>query len=96
MATASDLVKAALQRIDTWQGSTNAFSQIFAEEARASASEMDRSSLWHGRLAGVPIAVKDLFAVRGHTTSGCCAAVRGGVAEIDAALVRSFVEKERS
>lgn len=87
MVTASDLVKAALQRIDTWQGSTNAFSQIFAEEARASASEMDRSSSRHGRLAGVPIAVKDLFAVRGHTTSGCCAAVRGGVAEIDAALV---------
>ena len=40
-----------------------------------------------GRLAGLPIAVKDLFDVRGHPTTGCCAAIPPEPAERDAALV---------
>ena len=48
-------VDAALERVDAWQGPTNAFSQVFADEARADA-ELERE----GPLAGVPIAVKDL------------------------------------
>ena len=51
-------------------GPTNAFAQVFAHEARADA-ELDRE----GPLAGVAIAVKDLFDVRGHPTTGCCAAI---------------------
>ena len=75
-------VDAALERIDAWQGRTNAFAQVFADEARADA-ELDRE----GPLAGVPIAVKDLFDVRGHPTTGCCAAIAPMPAERDAALV---------
>lgn len=75
-------VDAALERIDAWQGSTNAFSQVFADEARADA-ELDRV----GPLAGVSIAVKDLFDVRGRPTTGCCAAIAPEPAERDAALV---------
>ena len=73
---------AALERIDAWQGPTNAFAQVFADEARADA-ELDRE----GPLAGVPIAVKDLFDVRGHPTTGCCAAIPPIPAERDATLV---------
>jgi aspartyl-tRNA(Asn)/glutamyl-tRNA(Gln) amidotransferase subunit A len=75
-------VDAALERIDTWQGPTNAFAQVFADVARADA-ELDRE----GPLAGVPIAVKDLFDVRGHPTTGCCAAIPPMPAERDATLV---------
>lgn len=75
-------VDAALERIDAWQEQTNAYSQVFADEARADA-ELDRD----GPLAGVPIAVKDLFDVRGHPTTGCCAAIPSEPAERDATLV---------
>jgi aspartyl-tRNA(Asn)/glutamyl-tRNA(Gln) amidotransferase subunit A len=75
-------VDTALERIDAWQEQTNAFAQVFAEEARADA-ELDRE----GPLAGVPIAVKDLFDVRGHPTTGCCAAIPPIPAERDATLV---------
>jgi aspartyl-tRNA(Asn)/glutamyl-tRNA(Gln) amidotransferase subunit A len=75
-------VDAALERIDAWQGRTNAFAQVFADEARADA-ELERE----GPLAGVPIAVKDLFDVRGHPTTGCCAAIPSEPAKRDATLV---------
>jgi Asp-tRNA(Asn)/Glu-tRNA(Gln) amidotransferase A subunit family amidase len=80
--TESRSVDAALERIDAWQGPTNAFAQVFADEARAEA-ELDRK----GPLAGVPIAVKDLFDVRGHPTTGCCAAIPPMPVERDATLV---------
>jgi aspartyl-tRNA(Asn)/glutamyl-tRNA(Gln) amidotransferase subunit A len=75
-------VEAALEGIDAWQGSTNAFAQVFADEARV-AADVGRG----GRLAGMPIAVKDLFDVRGYPTTGCCAAIASEPAERDAALV---------
>jgi Asp-tRNA(Asn)/Glu-tRNA(Gln) amidotransferase A subunit family amidase len=75
-------VEAALEGIDAWQGPTNAFAQVFAAEARV-AADVGRG----GRLAGMPIAVKDLFDVRGYPTTGCCAAIASEPAERDAALV---------
>jgi len=78
--TESRSVDAALEGIDAWQERTNAFAQVFADEARAAADA-------GGRLAGLPIAVKDLFDVRGHPTTGCCAAIPSEHAERDAALV---------
>jgi aspartyl-tRNA(Asn)/glutamyl-tRNA(Gln) amidotransferase subunit A len=80
--TKSRSVDAALEGIDAWQERTNAFAQVFGNEARADA-ELDRE----GPLAGVPIAVKDLFDVRGHPTTGCCAAIPPVRAERDATLV---------
>ena len=80
--TESRSVDAALEGIDAWQERTNAFAQVFADEARADA-EPGRE----GPLAGFPIAVKDLFDVRGHPTTGCCAAIPPEPAERDAALV---------
>jgi aspartyl-tRNA(Asn)/glutamyl-tRNA(Gln) amidotransferase subunit A len=78
--TESRSVDAALEGIGAWQERTNAFAQVFADEARAAADA-------GGRLAGLPIAVKDLFDVRGHPTTGCCAAIPSEPAERDAALV---------
>ena len=47
------VIDAALEGIDAWQGPTNAFAQVFADEARADAAGPGRD----GPLAGVPIAV---------------------------------------
>jgi Asp-tRNA(Asn)/Glu-tRNA(Gln) amidotransferase A subunit family amidase len=79
----SGSVAAALEGIDAWQERTNAFAQVFADEARAAAADVGTD----GRLAGLPIAVKDLFDVRGHPTTGCCAAIPSEPAERDATLV---------
>ena len=76
-------VDAALEGIDAWQERTNAFAQVVADEARAEAADVGTD----GRLAGLPIAVKDLFDVRRHPTTGCCAAIPSEPAERDAALV---------
>jgi len=73
-------VEEALATIDRWQPVTNAFSQIF----RDAASEEPRE----GPLSGVPVAVKDLFDVAGHETTGCSEAYRGNVASRDAVVVR--------
>jgi len=81
--SALERVHAALQGIDVWQERTNAFAQVFEDEARAAAADVGTD----GRLAGMPIAVKDLFDVRGHPTTGCCAAIPSDPAERDAALV---------
>ena len=86
-----EVVEEALRRAETWQPVTNAFSQLHPEDALAEArGRADRVSRGEdvGPLAGVPVAVKDLFDVAGWETSGCCAAFRGTVAASDAEAVR--------
>jgi aspartyl-tRNA(Asn)/glutamyl-tRNA(Gln) amidotransferase subunit A len=80
-----DAVRAALERLDRWDAVTNAFSQMFADEARQEATRPHE-----GVLAGVPVAVKDLFDVAGRETTGCSAAYRGNVATRDAPVVTSL------
>ncbi len=85
-----DLVAAALERLERWEPVTNAFSVVEPRDALelARAAERARSDgVTLGPLHGVPVAVKDLFDVRGWETSGCCRAYRGNVARADAALV---------
>ena len=87
--TAVELVERALARAQAWQPFINAFSQQWEEEALDTARSVDavppgdRASL----VAGVPIAVKDLFDVAGHETTGCCAAYRGTLAPRDAPVI---------
>jgi Asp-tRNA(Asn)/Glu-tRNA(Gln) amidotransferase A subunit family amidase len=90
--SSAELVRRALDRLERWQPVTNAFSQVFAEEALAQAEEADMA-IAHGKdltLLGVPVAVKDLFDMAGKETSGCCAAYRGNIAGSDAEMVRRF------
>jgi aspartyl-tRNA(Asn)/glutamyl-tRNA(Gln) amidotransferase subunit A len=86
-----ELAEEYLRRIDEWQPVTNAFSQLRPEEtlreARQVADSLARGEE-SGLLAGVPVAIKDLFDVAGWETTGCCAAYRGRVADGDAAAVR--------
>jgi Asp-tRNA(Asn)/Glu-tRNA(Gln) amidotransferase A subunit family amidase len=86
-----ELVEDAVRRAEAWQPITNAFSQLHGEEALAEARDRaDRLARGEdlGPLAGVPIAVKDLFDVAGWETSGCSKAFAGVVARSDAEAVR--------
>lgn len=66
------LVEEALARIADPKGEGGlAFTEVFAEEARAEAAEADRhraDGTVAGRLAGIPISVKDLFDLAGRVT----------------------------
>jgi aspartyl-tRNA(Asn)/glutamyl-tRNA(Gln) amidotransferase subunit A len=92
--TSEDLVRRALDRLEAWQPITNAFSQVWAEEAVAAAREADaviRSGASVGPLHGVPVAVKELFDVAGHVSTGCSRAYEDRrPASEDADAVRSL------
>jgi aspartyl-tRNA(Asn)/glutamyl-tRNA(Gln) amidotransferase subunit A len=90
----TELVERALVRAEAWQPATNAFSQLWGDEAMEEARRSDGArkgwadSAGEGwGLRGVPLAVKDLFDVAGRETTGCCAAYRGRVAERDSPIV---------
>jgi aspartyl-tRNA(Asn)/glutamyl-tRNA(Gln) amidotransferase subunit A len=80
--TAGQLAERALMRIERWQPIINAFSQIWPQT---------RESVPGG--STVPIAIKDLFDVIGHETTGCCAAYRGTVARGDAPIIAKLRER---
>src|SRR5438093_2786036 len=88
--TSVGLIERALAREEAWRRATNAFSQVWAEEALAQAGLVD-DDIAAGRelplLAGVPLVVKDLYDVAGHETTGCCAAYAGRMAEGDAPTI---------
>ena len=87
--SARELAERALAAAERWQPITNAFSQSWNEEALSTAEAVDRAGPDERRpLAGVPIAIKDLYDVAGHETTGCCNAYAGRIAEVDAPIIR--------
>ena len=85
-----ELVERSLERLERWQGPTNAFTQTYAEGALEAARTLEagappadrRMALW-----GVPYAAKDLFDIRGRSSTGCCRAYEDNVATGDAEVV---------
>jgi aspartyl-tRNA(Asn)/glutamyl-tRNA(Gln) amidotransferase subunit A len=85
---ALELVERSLRRAERWQPVTNAFSQLWAEEALAEARALDAGLPGQrSPRSGIPLAVKDLFDVAGKETTGCSAAYAGTVAEGDAPVI---------
>src|SRR5438105_1567941 len=84
---AVELVQRVLERVQEWEPTINAFSQVWAEEALAQARQIDAAPPEGLPFAGVPLAVKDLYDVAGHETTSCCAAYRGNVAQQDAPTI---------
>src|SRR6266511_4776403 len=83
-----ELVERAIRRADAWHPCTNAFSQPWMDRAMQEARRIDSTSPEaRAALAGVPVAVKDLFDVAGEETTGCCAAYRGTMAQRDAPVI---------
>ena len=81
-----ELVERSLRRAHAWQPVTNAFSQFWDDEATARGRASQRN-YGGGPAAGVPLAVKDLFDVADHETTGCSRAYAGNVADGDAAVI---------
>jgi aspartyl-tRNA(Asn)/glutamyl-tRNA(Gln) amidotransferase subunit A len=86
-----ELVERSLSRIQVWQDPTNAFTQLLFGAGLEEARRIERAVADGepvGPLAGVPVAVKDLFDVAGSESTGCSLAYVGNVASTDAAVVR--------
>ena len=76
--TSQALTEACLARIEDWQPRVNAFLQVEAEAALKAAKAVDRArkrGAALGRLAGVPLAHKDMFYRTGKQSS-CGSAIR--------------------
>ncbi|MEX2420443.1 MAG: amidase, partial [Actinomycetota bacterium] len=90
-------VTRALGTLERTQPITNAFSDVYADEALRAAKIADArpregERTRPGILQGVPVAVKDLFDVTGHETTGSSRAYVGNLVTSDAAVVRRLRE----
>ena len=77
-----ELTRAYLERIERLDGHYRAYITVTAEPALAAAEVATReisAGRWRGPLHGMPIALKDLFAIRGVRLT-CGGKVRGDVA----------------
>src|SRR5580658_3992886 len=89
--SAREVVDAALQRIAERDGALNAFTDVVAERARATAATIDAERSGGrvlGPLAGVPFAVKNLYDVEGlPTRAGSAINRERAPAERDSVLI---------
>jgi Asp-tRNA(Asn)/Glu-tRNA(Gln) amidotransferase A subunit family amidase len=68
--SAVDVVGAALDLVDRFDGRINAFTSVMRDDARRHAERIDaavRAGQDPGPLAGVPFGIKDLYDVTGFT-----------------------------
>jgi aspartyl-tRNA(Asn)/glutamyl-tRNA(Gln) amidotransferase subunit A len=84
-----------LDRIAALDRPLNAYQQVTAEQARASARTAEREIMagqYRGSLHGVPVAIKDLLAVAGLPTTAGSIILADQVAAVDATAVRLLRE----
>ena len=85
---------ARIQKIDVQVG---AFLQIFEKDVKEQARELDAKRIRKeplGRLAGVPIAVKDNLNVIGHETTCASKILKGYISPYDATCIRRIKEED--
>jgi aspartyl-tRNA(Asn)/glutamyl-tRNA(Gln) amidotransferase subunit A len=85
-----ELTEQALARIAERDPLLNAFQLVLADEARAMAREAEHEILagqYRGPLHGIPVAVKDLLAMRGTRTTAGSKILADHVTDFDAAAV---------
>ena len=86
-----EIVKAALKRLELWEGKLNAFITVPGDQALAEAQKADDEiarGLYRGPLHGVPVTIKDMFETAGVLTTGGSKILADWVPETDAALVK--------
>jgi amidase len=70
--SAGEMVRRALERIETRDADVNSCVQVLDEQALAEARRLDAGGAPEGPLAGVPVTVKEIFALAGERcTWGC-------------------------
>jgi aspartyl-tRNA(Asn)/glutamyl-tRNA(Gln) amidotransferase subunit A len=90
-----ELTQICLQRIEAINPQVNAFITVTAEGALAearSATEEIANGRYRGTLHGMPLAMKDLFDVRGVATTAGSPLLKDNVAQDDAFVVRQLRE----
>ena len=94
-ATATEVLRAHLDRISAVDGRVHAFTEVLTESALAEAAASDeRRARGEGRgpLDGVPVTVKECFDVAGRATTLGIPSWRGRVAQRDSAMVTALRE----
>jgi fatty acid amide hydrolase len=94
-ASAAEVARAHLDRIDAVDGRVHAFTEVLREHALAAAEASDgrrRRGESRGPLDGVPVTVKECFDVEGRATTLGLPSWRGRIAQQDAAMVRALRE----
>ena len=90
-----ELAERALTRIEEQDAEANAFQLVLADEALAAARRAEDEvarGLWRGPLHGIPVAVKDLLAMRDTVTTSGSKVFAGRVTDHDAAVVERLRE----
>ena len=88
--TPTELLEETLERIDEYQGEIQAFVTVMREQAYRDAEQAEReqrTGLNRGPLHGVPIAIKDLIAVKGERTTASSRVLADHVSHEDATIV---------
>ena len=91
--SSEELVRDSLSRIGRLDRQLNAFITVTADSAIARAKEIDQARAAGqdcGELAGIPIALKDLFHVRGVRTTGGSKAFADYVPDFDSAVTEKL------
>jgi aspartyl-tRNA(Asn)/glutamyl-tRNA(Gln) amidotransferase subunit A len=90
-----ELTEQMLKRIALTDPHLKAFVEVLAEEARASARNVDTeigSGRYRGPLHGVPIAIKAIYDVEGVRTNSCSKVRADYVSQADSTVVRKLKE----
>ena len=88
-----DLVRAALGRIERYDGKTKAFITVCAEqalEAARSAEAEIAAGRYRGPLHGIPISLKDLISTQGIRTTAGSKILANWIPQADATIVKKF------
>ena len=88
-----ELTEQALAAITAQDPALNAFQRVLTDRARAAAREAEREiarGAYRGPLHGVPVAVKDLFALAGTPTTAGSKILAQWVPDFDAAVVEAL------
>jgi aspartyl-tRNA(Asn)/glutamyl-tRNA(Gln) amidotransferase subunit A len=91
--SSEELVRDSLARIEQLEPKLNAFITVTSESALASARKIDQARAEGrdcGSLAGIPIALKDLFHVSGIPTTGGSKAFAGFVPDFDSEVTEKL------
>src|SRR5689334_2520815 len=92
---AAEIVESALARTAQVEPLISAYLEVFADEARQRASELDRriaAGEDPGPLAGVPVALKDNLSVTGHRLTCASRILEGYVAPYTATAVERLLD----
>jgi len=95
--TALEIANTFLDRIKTHNESLGAFLEVFEEDVLKKAKETDskiKAGQKVGKLAGIPIAIKDNMHIKGKTTTCASKFLKNYIAPFDASVVKRLNEED--